>query len=139
MSIPAIEKARRTLNRAFAELKRAPAGDLEARRQAAEKAWRAAREAVYGVMEAHGEDRPRGTVGAGEVGHFEAKKLRRPRGRAGGQPLASDYARAESVLHGRCFYDGVCLPDEDLRGEFEQVGGLIDQADTDANAVRQRR
>jgi len=138
MSIPAISKARRTLNRAFAELKRASAGDIEARRQVAEKAWRAAREAVYGVMEAYGEERPRGTIGVGEVGDFEAKRLKRPRGRPGGQPLASDYVRAEAGLHGRCFYDGVCPPDDTLRGELEQVGGLIEQADTDTRAIGRR-
>lgn len=134
MSIPAIAKARRTLNRAFAELQRAASGDLEARRQAAEKGWRAAREAVYGVIEVHGEGRPRGTVGAAQVGDFEAKRLGRPCGRPGGQPLASDYARARDELHGRCFYDGVCPPDETLREELKQVGGLIEQAEMDARA-----
>jgi hypothetical protein len=138
-AIPAIAKAQRTLNRAFVELEQAARGDLEARRQAAEKGWRAAREAVYGVIEAHGGERPRGTIGAGEVGAFEAKRLGRPRGRPGGQPLASDYARAEQTLHGECFYDGVCPDDDTLHGELQQVGGLIEQAEADAAAARPRR
>lgn len=137
-AIPAIAKAQRTLNRAFAELDRAQAGDLEARREAAEKAWRAAREAVYGVMEAHGEQRRRGTVSPAHVGAFEAKRLGRPRGKPSGQPLASDYARAENELHGRCFYDGICPPDDDLHGEMEQVGALIEQAEQDIRTARSR-
>jgi hypothetical protein len=127
-----IATARRTLSRAFAELAQAN-GDVEARRQAAEKGWRAAREAVYAVMQAAGVE-VHGTVGASAVADFEAKYLGRPRGKSGGQPLASDYARAQLDLHGACFYGGV-VPDN-LQGEMEQVGALIELAAEDIKRVK---
>ena len=108
---PAIARAQRTLNRAFAELdgaQHAP-DDAEARSEAAEKAWRGAREAVYGVIEAYTGERPRGTIGAGEVANIEARHLQRPCGQPGGQPLTDGYVRAERELHGRYFRD--CLHD----------------------------
>ena len=118
--------ARKTLNSAFAELKQADL-DPEKVRQAAEKGWRAAREAVYAVMRSHGED-VHGTIGSGRVGDFEASVLGRPRDKSD-QPLTSGFSRAKDVLHGECFYDGN-LPD-DVKGELEMVGDLIEQASKD--------
>ena len=129
--------ARRTLNRAFAELNQAQ-GDPEKIRQAAEKGWRAAREAVYAVL---GEAAPlRGTANVGALSDYEANVLGRPRGGSGGQPLADGYGHAMQVLHGECFYQG-SFP-KDLVGELTLVGALITQAERDTGRVagtRRRR
>ena len=122
------------MNRAFAELN--AASDEEDLRQAAEKGWRAAREAVYAVMQAAG-IRPRGTLGAGAVAAFEYKILKRPRQE--GQPLADGYASAISTLHGDCFYDGRCPDPDDLHVNLERVTALVEQAEFDLRRMRRRK
>ena len=62
-----IRQSKETLERAFKELEGAQ--DREDLRQAAEKAWRAAREAVYAVMKAGGVE-IKGTLRTGNVGKF---------------------------------------------------------------------
>lgn len=118
-----ISTARKTLNRARMELHHAR--DEEDMRQAAEKGWRAAREAVYAVVEAV-KKRPHGTVSPSFVADFEAKHL----GDASGSgPLCGGYASALHVLHGECFYDGVVKSREEMALALKGVGGLINDAD----------
>ena len=124
--------ARKTLNRARAELHQARRGDEEALRQAAEKAWRAAREAVYAVLDVVGERPKESTLGHSTVSSLEAKYLRRPRGRA--QPLADGYLHGLQ-LHGPCFYDGQCPTKGELEGDFDRIEGLIEQAEYDVYAL----
>jgi hypothetical protein len=128
--VRSVDTARKTLNLAFAELAEAN-GHTEVKRQAAEKAWRAAREAVYAVMETAGV-KVRGTLGAPAVGDFEARVLKRPRGLRN-QPLTDGYARAQLVLHGDCFYDGV-IP-ESLKAEMQLVEDLIAVAADDVGRL----
>lgn len=128
-----IQQARKTLDRAWRELHAAERGDYEDLRQAAEKAWRAAREAVYGVMEA-AKNRPKGTTSISEIASFEARVLGRVRG-GRGQPLAEGYARAIHGLHGDCFYDGRCPRKRELEVEFEAVEDLLDRAALDVAAI----
>lgn len=125
-----IDTAKKTLSRAFAELEQAQ-GDPEKMRQAAEKGWRAAREAVYAVMACKGERPGKRTVSADEVAEFETHKLGRPRGRHPGQPLTDGYLRAMEFLHGGCFYEDKCP--HDVKGELREVNLLLEQAEKDAS------
>lgn len=122
--------ARKTLNRARLELHRAKG--VEDLRQAAEKAWRAAREAVYAVLDAAGERPEASTLGHTTVSSLEARLLRRPRGRP--QPLADGYL-VGLQLHGPCFYDGECPTKAELEGTFDRVEALIEQAENDVYAL----
>jgi hypothetical protein len=123
-----IEKARETLDIARRELFHAKGNDQKIR-QATEKAWRAAREAVYAVIDAVGEKPSSTTLHPSHVGEFERIYLNRGRGK--GQPLEQGYATAMQVLHGKCFYDGDC-PDEDLiESEMDAVEDLIKRAESD--------
>ena len=124
-----IATARRSLNRAFSELVRAQ-GDPEDVRQAAEKGWRAAREAVYAVLKSRGITHHGGTLSAGKLGDFEANDL--GRARDDGQPLTDGYSRALQILHGECFYEDR-VP-SDVKGELVLVGHLIDQAEEDVKS-----
>lgn len=101
---------------------------MEGLRQAAEKAWRAAREAVYAVLDAAGERPEASTLGHSTVSSLEAKLLRRPRGRP--QPIADGYL-VGLQLHGPCFYDGQCPTKAELEGTFDRVEALIEQAEYD--------
>lgn len=135
VSIPSIGRARKTLARAVTEWEKAK-DDLESRRQVAEKGWRAAREAVLAVFYSHYGTPHRGPSG---VPVFERNVLGRKEGKAGGQPLASEFQRAQSTLHGKCFYGDTCPSRKDLRSELRQVGGLIDQAEADVKTIERRK
>jgi len=126
-----IKTAEKTLNRAKLELERAE--DDEDRRQAAEKGWRAAREAVNAVMELAGE-REKGTRTPSEVEAFEIDVFGRGRG-SRHQPLAEGYSLAMYSLHGDCFYDGKCPSKESLRRAMFRVESLIEQAEADWTAL----
>jgi hypothetical protein len=129
-----IRTARKTLNRAFAELSQAQ-GDAEKIRQAAEKGWRAAREAVYALIHSDGREQWPGTMSVQRVGAFEADELGRPLD--SGQPLTDAYSRAMSTLHAECFYNGE-IP-EDVKYELQRVHDLIDQAEADMALLPVRR
>lgn len=130
-----IETAKKTLNRALSELHQSK--DEEEMRQSAEKAWRAAREAVYAVMDIVGEKPKASTLSTSAIASFEAKYLGRVRGKS--QPLTSGYTRALHVLHGLCFYDAICPSRTELEDEMAQVSWLIEQAAQDSVALGGRR
>ena len=129
-----IEKAKATFKRACEEFE--AARDSEDYRQASEKAWRAAREAVYAVMAAAG-FRKKSTLSPDAIADFEVKFFRRDRSR--GKPLADGYSRAMGTLHGSCFYDGECPPFEQLRRAFQRVSDLIGQAEFDVGSISRTR
>lgn len=119
-----IKIARTTLGRAFAELRRAE--DREDERQAGEKGWRAAREAVYTVMRLADKDISlKGTVSYHTVQSFEKQFF----GSAGGtsHPMATGYAHAMQFLHGECFYEDECA--FDMETELGHVGALIEKVE----------
>lgn len=131
-----MKTARKTLNRAFAEFDQAH-GDLEKIRQAAEKGWRAAREAVYTVLHAYGIEPGRGTWSEERVGAFEADRLGRPREE--GQPLTDGYARGMKTLHGKYFYEDDLPSDlEYVHGELKRTQALLDCAERDISAAPPR-
>ncbi|SRR5258706_5477919 len=119
-----IKIAKATLGRAFAELRRAR--DREDERQAGEKGWRAAREAVYAVIAAVDPSISlKGTLGYGAVQKFEVQyfgKMTR-----NDQRLASGYGQALNYLHGQCFYEDVC--EFDMENQLAQVGKLMECAE----------
>ena len=94
---PTIALAKATLHRAYRELREAK--DNEELRQAAEKGWRAAREAVYTVLLAGGKV-PHGTLGGGTVRDFEESTLK-----GWNLGITDGYEAAKGTLHGECFYD----------------------------------
>jgi hypothetical protein len=121
-----IAVAKKTLNRALAELHQAK--DEEDVRQAAEKAWRAAREAVYAVI-AVVEEQPReSTLSPSTVGAFEARYFGRTRGRFRLSPL---YAFAMKTLHGLCFYENECPRRAEIEDDMGAVQELIELAEQD--------
>jgi hypothetical protein len=127
-----IERAEKTLNIAWTELEEAR--NLEDDRQAAEKAWRAAREAVRAVMYfATGKKPGAGWLRKDRVRDFETRVLGRTS--RSPQPLTLLYVQAESELHGMCFYDGAC--DTPLEPLFDQVEVLIHQARDDMRFLSQ--
>lgn len=139
MSRSGIGAARKTLNRAFAELKDAEASpkDLELRRQVAEKAWRAVREATYAVVECATGKVPKGTINSKAVEQIEAEHLGRSRG--SGQPLTQAYSQAIELLHGGCFYEGDCMSIEALRERLTTVNDDIDRAAADLTYCQAKR
>jgi len=126
-----IETAKKTLNRAQAELHQGK--DEEDLRQAAEKGWRAAREAVYAVLDAAGEPTKKSTLSPQSVAAFEVDYLGRGRRRL--QPLTAGYVRAMNVLHGACFYEDACPTRKELEFEMDQVLWLIEQAEQDIDTL----
>lgn len=129
-----IATAKKTLNQARIELHQSRKNDEEGLRQAAEKAWRAAREAVYAVMDVVGSRPGESTLGVSAVAAFEAKNLRRPQGRA--QPLRDGYL-VGLRLHGACFYDGNCPSKGELEADFDRIETLIEQAEYDTFVLGQ--
>jgi hypothetical protein len=129
-----IKTARKTLNRAFAEFNQAD-GDPEKIRQAAEKGWRAAREAVYTVLRAYGVEPGKSTWSEEKVGFFEADTLKRPRDSAHGQPLADGYGRGMRNLHGKYFYEDDLPDNTTVHGELERVQGLLETAEEDIGSA----
>lgn len=131
---PTLPRAKATLHRAYHELRHSK--DDEGMRQAAEKGWRAAREAVYTVLLAGGES-PHGTVGGGDVRDFENKKLA---GYALG--ISDGYDTAKNTLHGECFYDGSYTLKEDretIERSLNRVKELIKDCDNALSVLGARR
>jgi hypothetical protein len=128
-----IEMAKKTLNRAQAELHQAK--DEEDRRQASEKGWRAAREAVYAVIEAADQKPKKSTLSPSSVAAFEVDFFGRGRGRIQMQPLSAGYVRAMDILHGACFYENECPTRKELENELNQVAWLIEQAEQDIDTL----
>jgi len=133
---PKTATARKTLLRAQAELdeanklaKKDAKRDFERVRQAAEKGWRAAREAVYAVIAAYDKDPGRRTMSTNAVRKFEEEFLGRPTTEL--QPLSAGYQNAISELHGRTFYEGLTTTEVDVN--LAQVHVLIEQASRDLN------
>ena len=84
-----------------AALDRLAAGDL---RDAAEKAWCAAKRAVDGLILARtGEEIERSPATSRALGRLSQED-------AGIRDLAPRYFQLQSVLHGECFYLGLCEP-----------------------------
>lgn len=122
--------ARSTLKRALEELRRGE--DEEDLRQAAEKAWRAVREAVYSVLqEVHPETFR--TIRSYEIAAFERKHFRRL------PVLSHAYDVAKQDLHGLCFYDNECPSKPVLFDQFEDIRALIVQAERDIETLRRQK
>lgn len=125
-----VAEAKRTLHRAFSELAQAR-GDDERIRQAAEKGWRAAREAVYAVLRAAGE-RVVGTVGSDFVRRVEQDKFSRT-----GGAVSDGYALAKDALHGGAFYDGTYESEDSIERSLDRVKELISECEYALVILRQ--
>ena len=90
-------------------LERLAQGDI---RDAAEKAWCAIKRATDALILARTGEEPR-TSGQTMQGlrrlYREGEEYRR---------LREIYAARQSILHGSCFYDGICEPEDDLRADI---------------------
>ena len=101
------------------------AGDV---RDAAEKAWCAARRATDGMILATTDRLPR-TSGQ------TTGTLKRLRGyNAAFTPMHKSYSAYQSSLHGFCFYDGNCGPPEVIQSEIQEVLEYINDASELAHA-----
>ncbi len=86
-------------------LERLEAGDI---RDAAEKAWGATQRATDAMILARTGRRP-GTSG---VTYRTIRRMRHENEAL--ESLANRYSQRSHDLHGRCFYDGICEPEEPI-------------------------
>lgn len=118
-----IEMSCKTLNRARTELHHAH--DDEGVRQACEKGWRAAKEAVYAVLFALGavDEEHSGTVGSKTVLDLENTHFSDC-----GTSISRGYAQAKGILHGEGFYDGAFsfFEKDKVEEAFAEVDLLIE-------------
>ena len=93
-------------------------------RNAAEKAWGAARRAAAALILAHNGSAPR-TAG---------QAARSIRALARSDPALADFADGyffrQSFLHGKCFYDGICEPAAEVIFYIQTTLGYIQTAET---------
>jgi hypothetical protein len=99
-----------------AALRELDAGDI---RQAAEKAWGATKRATDALILARTGEEPR----------TSGQTTRRIRQLALSDPavssIAVDFANRAWVLHGSCFYDGQCEPQESIAADIRATTDLI--------------
>ena len=95
-------------------------------RNAAEKAWGATKRAGDALVLARTGDEPR-TAGR----TLRAPRLLR-RDDPDLEPLLYRYTHRGNVLHGRCFYDGVCDPEEETAWDIRETAGFIRDAEAAA-------
>jgi hypothetical protein len=91
-------------------------------RNAAEKAWGAAKRATDALVLARTGREPR-TSGQTSRG---LRALRRQDPTI--ESLRLRYAVRQSFLHGACFYDGMCEPEEDLIADIRETADYISNA-----------
>ena len=100
-------------------------GDI---RDAAEKAWCAIKRATDALILARTGEEPR-TSGQTMQGlrrlYREWEEYRR---------LREIYAARQSILHGSCFYDGICEPEEDLRADIAAAITYVMEAEALADS-----
>lgn len=133
---PTIARARATLNRAESELRLAvKKNDDEGARQAAEKGWRAAREAVYTVL-IEGGITPTGTLDGGDIRGFEESNFF-----GYNLSITDGYDTSMRMLHGKCFYDGSYGAEDSQAIELalKRVKKLIGDCDTALSILRDAR
>lgn len=111
-----------------AALARLDAGDI---REAAEKAWRATKRASDGLIVARTGSQP----AKSPITTQELRRLARIDADVG--RLTDHYHAARDVLHGDCFYLGLCEP-ADIGQLINETDGYIADAETLANPERQR-
>ena len=95
-------------------------------RNAAEKAWGATKRATDALVLARTGDEPR-TAGR----TLRALRLLR-RDAPDLEPLLYRYTHRGNVLHGRCFYDGNCDPEEETAWDIRETAGFIRDAEAAA-------
>jgi hypothetical protein len=101
-------------------LERLEQGDI---RDASEKAWCATKRATDALILSKTGEEPR-TSGQTMKG---VRSLRRVN--AGFESLQTRYGSYQSFLHGACFYDGVCEPEDALVSDIRNVYQYIRDAE----------
>ena len=96
-------------------------------RNAAEKAWGATKRATDALILARTDEEPRTT---GQTDR-ELRRLGRQDQRV--QQLVGPYFTRASFLHGTCFYDGMCEPEEAVEQEVRETAYYITDAEGLAN------
>ena len=107
-----------------AALERLEAGDI---RDAAEKAWGATQRATDAMILSRKGRRP-GTSG----GTYRTIRAMRNENEYLAN-LANRYSQRANDLHGNCFYDGICEPEEAIIEDIRATGAYIDDARAIAN------
>ncbi|MCY4455822.1 MAG: hypothetical protein OXC56_05845 [Chloroflexi bacterium] len=102
-----------------AALRQMAAGDI---RDAAEKAWCAAKRATDGLILARTGEEPRRSTDTGSG----LRALERVEPEAGS--LRARYYERQGALHGECFYIGLCEPVEGIERLIRETGDYIDDA-----------
>lgn len=100
-------------------LRRMAAGDI---RDAAEKAWCAAKRATDGLILARTGEEPRRSTETGSG----LRALERQEPEAGS--LRARYYERQGALHGECFYIGLCEPVEGIERLIRETADYIDDA-----------
>ena len=100
-------------------LRRMAAGDI---RDAAEKAWCAAKRATDGLILARTGEEPRRSTDTGSG----LRALERLEPEAGS--LRARYYERQGALHGECFYIGLCEPVEGIERLIRETADYIDDA-----------
>lgn len=102
-----------------AALRQMAAGDI---RDAAEKAWWAAKRATDGLVLARTGEEPRRSTDTGSG----LRALERVEPEAGS--LRAPYYERQGALHGECFYIGLCEPGEGIERLIRETTDYIDDA-----------
>ena len=102
-----------------AALRQMAAGDI---RDAAEKAWCAAKRATDGLVLARTGEEPRRSTDTGSG----LRTLERVEPEAGS--LRARYYERQGALHGECFYIGLCEPVEGIERLIRDTADYIDDA-----------
>lgn len=92
-------------------------------RNAAEKAWGATKRATDALVLARAGREPR-TTGRTLRGLRELSRLD-----ADLKPLESRYTHKAYVLHGACFYDGMCEPEDSVSADIRETISYIRDAE----------
>jgi hypothetical protein len=100
-------------------LRELDAGDI---RQAAEKAWGAAKRATDALILARTGEEPRTT------GQTTRGIRQLARNDPSVSPIAIGFANRAWVLHGSCFYDGQCEPQESIADDVRATADFIREA-----------
>ena len=104
-------------------------------RNAAEKAWGATRRATDALLLARTGEEPERTPETGAGLRMLAsldEMVREAR-------LVRRYHSRQVVLHGECFYNGLCEPLDETERRVRETAGYIDTAETLANLTNHSR
>ena len=100
-------------------LERMAAGDI---RDAAEKAWCAAKRATDALILAHTGEEPRRSTDTGAGLREIARRD------VGARSLRARYYERQGTLHGECFYIGLCEPLEETELLIRETADYIEDA-----------